>query len=717
MSGGQSQALRRLLNPRTVAVVGLRDGAPFVKSFSPTLKSDVTIYYVNPKHPVVMGQATVPSLTDIQGPIDAVYCVTSAATAVTVLEEAASLDVGGVVLVSSGYAEMGDAAGAALQDRIAAAAVASGMAVVGPNGLGYSNVPRNIGLTIAADHKRRAGGLSIVSQSGALLSGVVMAAWDRPQVGLNVVISAGNEAVTDLADYLDYLAEDPATTAIGLVIEKIRRPDAFFEAAGRAIRAGKPIVALKLARNSRTQEMAASHTGALTGDAWVYDVAFGQLGIGVARDPEELIDRLAVIDQLGEEYRTSGNGLAIITSTGGYASMAMDLALDEQIAVPALEHLRGWIEDLIPGVHVPNPLDTTPMGMPHMEQILERYTAAADVDAVLNIHPLTDEDESSYSGVFLRTFVDAAEKSGKPFLVSNCAGALGGWAQEIIDASPAAAVGHGIRGTLRGLQTLGEFSRRRPVAAGSELEAAPVARPKQPTVTIPEGAMLPFAAAMELLRSEGIPVAPFHRVAAHAEVLPPDFAGPYVVKLADVGHRTEHGAVEVGVPAEELRAAVARMRKIAGRDALPALVVVQPMLEVRAEAFIGIQSTELGPMVVFGLGGVMVEVLNRIGGRMAPFPRSEAENMIAEFEDARLMHGFRGQPAWDLDALADLLVRVGDFAAGSSEWLGSLDINPLVVTENGFVAVDALCLLREPQALRPGPSPVPENLVPERTSI
>ncbi|MDK1361085.1 acetate--CoA ligase family protein [Arthrobacter sp. zg-Y1219] len=717
MSGGQSEALRRLLNPRTVAVVGLRDGAPFVKSFSPTLKSDATIYYVNPKHPVVMGQTTVPTLSDIQGPIDAVYCVTSAATAVTVVEEAAALDVGGVVLVSSGYAEMGDVAGTALQERIAAAALASGMAVVGPNGLGYSNVPRNIGLTIAADHKRRAGGLSIVSQSGALLSGVVMAAWDRPQIGLNVVISAGNEAVTDLADYLEYLAHDPATTAIGLVIEKIRRPEAFFEAARGAIRAGKPIVALKLARNSRTQEMAASHTGALTGDAWVYDVAFRQLGIGVARDPEELIDRLAVIDQLGEEYRTSGNGLAVITSTGGYASMAMDLALDEQIAVPALEHLRGWIEDLIPGVHVPNPLDTTPMGMPHLEQILDRYTAAPDVDAVLNVHPLTDEDESPYSGAFLQAFVAAAEKTGKPFLVSNCGGALGDWARKIVDASPAAAGGHGIRATLRGLQTLGDFSRRRPMMAGPRAEAAPVARPEQPTVATPEGSMLPFAAAMELLRSQGIPVAPYHLVAPDAEVSPPDFAGPYVVKLADVGHRTEHGAVEVGVPADELRAAVTRMRSIARRDALPALVVVQPMLAVRAEAFIGIQSTELGPMVVFGLGGVMVEVINRIGGRMAPFPRSEAEDLIAEFEDARLMHGFRGQPAWELNALADLLVRVGDFAAGSSEWLGSLDINPLVVTDDGFAAVDALCLLQAPPAPAPEPSPVSESSVPERTSI
>lgn len=708
--GTQTEALRRLLNPRTVAVVGLRDGAPFVSSFSPTLQSTATIHYVNPKYDTVLGQPTVPTLSDIEGPVDAVYCVTSARIAVAVVEEAAGLDVGGVVLVSSGYAEMGDEAGIELQQRLAAAAQSSGMAVIGPNGLGYSNVPAGISLTIAADHKRRPGGLSVVSQSGALLSGVVMAAWDRPQVGLNVVISAGNEAVTDLADYVDYLAADPGTSAIGLVIEKIRRPEAFFAAARRAIRAGKPIVALKLARSSRTQEMAASHTGALTGDSWVYDVAFRQLGIGIARDPEELVDRLAVTDQLGGKYQSTGSNLAILTSTGGYASIAMDLALDEGIEVPALEDLRGWVEELIPGVHVPNPLDTTPMGMAFWEEILERYAASDEVDALLHVHPMADEDERPGSGPFLQKYVDAAEKSGKPFLVSNCSGALGGWARKIVGASDAVAAGHGTRAALRGLQTMREFARRREaMTAAPDAAVPPVDAPEAPSIATPEGAMLPFAAGMELLASQGIPVAPYHLVPVDAMSPAPEFAGPYVVKLADVGHRTEHGAVELGVAAADLDAAVERMRNIARRDGLPPLVAVQPMLKVRGEAFIGVQATELGPMVVFGIGGVMVEVLKRIGGRMAPFSLTEAEELIAEFEDARLMHGFRGQPPWHLDQLALLIKRVGDFAAGSAAWLGSLDINPLVVTDQGFAAVDALCLVQEP-------SPATETApVPERT--
>lgn len=708
MNHHHRDAIRRTLDPHTIAVVGLRDGAVFVPYFAPTLDSGAEIHFVNPKYDTVMGRPAVASLKDIAGPIDAVYCVTGASVAVGVVEEAATLDVGGVVLVSSGYAEVGDD-GVDLQRRLAKAARSSGMAVVGPNGLGYVNVPRHVSLTIASDHKRRPGGISVVSQSGAVLSGVAMAAWQRPQIGLNVIVSAGNEAVTDLADYVDYLADDPGTTAIGLVIEKIRRPEAFFTAARRAMAAGKPIVALKLARSSRTQEMAASHTGALTGDAWVYDVAFRQLGIGIARDPDELVDRLALVDQLGPEFRTPVKNLAIITSTGGYASMAGDLAPGEGIDVPALDDLRPWIEGMIRGIHVPNPLDATPMGLAHWEEILEKYASLPEVDALLYIHPLADEDGGEHTRVMIRQYAEAAERAGKPFVISNCAGPLGAWAQEMADASPALAAANGPLAALRGLRTLGDFARRRPApdaadspsqeavaspATGASAPAVP--RPGTPTVAQPEGAMLPFAAGMDLLAASGVPVAPYHLVPGDAEVTLPRFDGPYVVKLADVAHRTEHGAVELGVAAGSLGDAVARMRAIAVRDGLGTLVAVQPMLAARGEALLGVQRTELGPLVVFGLGGILVEVLNKVGGRMAPFARAEAEELIAEFADAKIMHGFRGQPAWNLDALTEILVAAGRLAAGASDWLDSLDVNPLLVTEDGFVAVDALCLVKDP---------------------
>lgn len=685
--------LGRVLRPKTIAVVGLKDGAAFGPYFEPTLQSDAKVFFVNPKYDTVMGQRTYPTLSDIGEPIDVVYCVTGAAVTTAIAEEAATLDVGGLVLIAGGFAEMNEA-GAALQERLVTAADESGMQVVGPNGLGIINVPNRISLTIASDHKRRPGGISVVSQSGALLSGVAMAAWERPNVGLNVLVSAGNEAVTDLADYVDYLADDPGTSAIGLVVEKIRRPETFFAAARKAIANGKPIVALKLARSVRTQELAASHTGSMTGDAWVYDVAFKQAGIGIARDPEELVDRLAIIEQLGETHHTEVKNVAIITFTGGFASMTMDIATDEGVNVPALDDFRPWVSELLPGVTVPNPLDSTGLGSQHWPEIVAKYAESPDVDALLFVHPLAEEDEGI--GVSpVQVFAEYSTKVNKPFIVSNCATSLGTWAGPIIDGFPGAATGRGPRSTLRGLQTLGDFVRARAAISAERSTVAPVSRPSSVTITQPEGEMLPFANAMELLASNGIPVAPYHLISADADVSEPSFAGPYVVKLADVGHRTEHGAVLLNVTADKLFESVAKLREIAEGDDLAPLVAVQPMASSRGEAFLGIQNGELGPMVVFGLGGIFVEVLNRIGGRMAPLTRSDAKSLIAEFEDAKLMHGFRGQPAWDLDALADILVNAGKLAAGSADWLESLDANPVLVTEDGFLAVDALCLVRK----------------------
>ena len=692
--GNQKDKLQRVLQPTSVAVVGLRDGSPYAEFFRPTLDSDVEVFYVNPKHDTVNGEKTYPDLRSLGRSVDVVYCVTNARLAVDVVDEAAALDVGGVVLVSSGYKEVGPE-GEALQARLTAAAKSSGIAVIGPNGLGYVNVPRQIALTIASDHKRRPGGISVVSHSGAILSGVAMAAWDRPGVGLNLIISAGNEAVTDLADYVDFLVDDPATTAIGLVIEQVRRPREFLAAARRAILAGKPIVALKLARNARTQELASSHTGAMTGDAWAYDVAFAQLGIGMARDPGDLVDQLAVIEQLGEKYRTKADRLAIVTSTGGYSSLGMDLAVQAGVDVPPLDDLRSWVSDLIPGIHVPNPLDTTPGGLAHWGTILEKYATHPEVDAILQIHPLADEDESVGIRSVLQTYVDTAERFGKPVLITNCEGSLGAWAQEIVDAAPGAAAGRGPVGTLAGLKYLSEFSARRALVTESEPVVAALDRPEVPVVEQAEGPMLPFAAAMELLEANGIPVAPYEIIREGEAVAAPAFPGPYVVKLADVAHRTEHGAVEVNVAGADLAAAVERMRAIAARDGMADTVAVQPMIAGVGEGFIGVDSSELGPLVAYGIGGVLVEAINRIGGRMAPLTREDADALIEEFRDVKLMHGFRGQAPWNLDRLAEILVSVGELAAGSAQWLRSLDINPLIVTEEGFFAVDALAILKE----------------------
>jgi hypothetical protein len=173
------------------------------------------------------------------------------------------------------------------------------------------------------------------------------------------------------------------------------------------------------------------------------------------------------------------------------------------------------------------------------------------------------------------------------------------------------------------------------------------------------------------------------------------------VKLADVPHRTELGAVALDVGRDDLERAVADIRAIAQQHGLPETVAIQPMTAARGELLVGIEGrSELGPMVVLGIGGILVEVLERVGGRPAPLTHTDAVALIDEFRDLRLMHGYRGSDPWHLAQLADLLVGFGHLAAACHGWIESLDVNPLLVTEDGLVAVDALCIVRNTEGIR-----------------
>jgi acyl-CoA synthetase (NDP forming) len=683
--------LGRLLKPSSIAFVGLSDNSYFLETVSPTFDSDAEIFMVNPLHESVAGRPTAPSLTALDRPIDAVMSFMSAARTTELVEEAAGLDIGGMVLVASGFAEL-DTGGEAMQARIRTAAAAVSMPVIGPNGLGYVNVRRRVSLSVANRHKRRPGGISVISQSGAITSGIAMSAWDYPDCGTNILVSSGNEAITDLADYVDYLVDDTETTSIGLVIEKIRRPQAFFAAVARATAAGKPVVVLKLARNERSQRLAASHTGALTGDAWVYDVALRQAGVALAYDPEELVDRLAMADQLPPQRWTSASSLGVVTVTGGYASMSIDLAIAEGINVPPLDNYLDWVTSNLPGVTVPNPLDATGFGAHLWPQIIDKYTTDPDLDAILVIHPVADED--SAAAPMIDEFARAAAKVDKPCVIANCSGVPGDW---VIDHLGDALVrGRGLRPTLRGLATLGRFVAYRDRPREVVPAEPAIARPAQAPIPLPEGLMLPFGATMDLLAEHGIPVAPYYLVAAEADASSarPAFSGPYVVKLADVAHRTEHDAVRLRVDEAGLATAITDLRHIAAAEGLLPAVAVQPMIEIIGETLLGIQGqSELGPLVVFGPGGIFVEVLNRVSGRMAPFGMDEARSLIDEFADVKFMHGFRARPAWDLDGLAAIVLAAGRLAAGGADWIATLDINPLVYGPAGYHAVDALLLV------------------------
>jgi acyl-CoA synthetase (NDP forming) len=526
-----------------------------------------------------------------------------------------------------------------------------------------------------------------------MLTGVTMAG-NASGAGFNLLISCGNEAVTDMADFVEYLADEPATKAIGLIMEKIRRPREFFAAVARAIDRGKPVVAVKLARTERTQRMAASHTGSLTGDPWVYDVALRQHGVAIARDAEELADRLVLIDKIPQERWSRVEALAVVTMTGGYASQAYDIATEEGVRMAALEDLLPRVRGWIPSAAVANPLDMAGGGYANFREILETYITSPEVDAFFLPRPMTEREERVRS--IAAELGDVAKMAAKPVVLSNISGPPPDWVAEY--ESTALAFGNGVRPTLRGLDTIGKFVRYRERRRPPVEQPRVVARPSATTISTREGEMLPFDVTMRLLRDAGVPVAPYALIeeVVDARSVAPEFAEPYVAKLANVAHRTDLDAVRLNVRKADVPRAIAELRTIARAEGLPSVVALQPMLPSNGELLIGIHGTsELGPLVVFGLGGVFVEALNRVGGRLAPFDIEEARDLIEEFRDVKVMHGFRGRAAWDLDALARMLTNVSRLAAAGREWISSLDINPVLYDEAaGYAAVDALLFVR-----------------------
>src|SRR5271167_1603737 len=262
------RALSRLLSPASLAVVGANEDLGMSNNaVLPMLQAGRAVHLVNPRRQELYGLPAWPSLAALGAPVDAVLSLVNAERSVAVVEEAAALGCGGVAVAAAGFSEMGDA-GSALQRRIQDVARESGLAVIGPNCSGFKNVPLGVNLFTGGRIDPPPGGISIVSQSGFLMRSALAAAVQR-RLGVAIAVSSGNEAVCDLADYVEAFIDDASTSVVCLIIETIRRPSSFFSAVARAREAGKPVLALKLGRSQRARQIMQSHTGYIAGDSWV----------------------------------------------------------------------------------------------------------------------------------------------------------------------------------------------------------------------------------------------------------------------------------------------------------------------------------------------------------------------------------------------------------------------------------------------------------------
>ena len=687
-----SSPLSRLLNPASVAVVGAseRRGMSNV-ALSHLLDAVVELHLVNPNAPEAYGRPTVASLTAIGRPVDAVLALVGAERTIELVAEAAALGCGGVVAIAAGFGEAG-ADGVNLEARLRDAAGSDGMPVVGPNCTGFANIAAGVSLFTGTPTGVRAGNVSLVSSSGYLMRAAMVAARER-NIGIRLAVSSGNETVTTFTDYVSLLIDDPATDVICAVIEKIRDAEGFFEITAQARAAGKPIVILKVGRSDRARDIVHSHTGALTSEGWLYDLAMRDAGVIPALDIDDLMDRTAVLAQLPRSRWTSARRVAVVTSSGGVAALVSDVLDSGDVEFPPLDTLRSTIEQFVPGAHVVNPLDLTGIAMSDPNNIvgvLDTFMASDQVDAVLVCWWVGADDEQR-----AEMMLDPVRRSigGKPVVFASIeSSAVGSWSTGRDDA----VFCRGVRSAVRGLAAMSEHmtphTPREPV-----IHADAMPRPTE-IVDSEIGPIVAFDHAMHLLTEAGIAVAPWTLVGSSGAwdraALGSD-VDRVVVKLADVAHRTELGAVRVGVAPDDVVGVAAELSRIAGDRGLSERVVVQAMVDGDGEAFIGGRgATELGGVVVVGLGGVLVELTRQVVGGLIPIGAAGIETMLDDLAETGVFRGVRGRSPWDREALGRELRSVALLVERGSEWLESIDINPLIRTPDGFVAADALISVR-----------------------
>ncbi len=707
----KSEHVQALLSPRSVAVIGASTRPDTVGRavFANILLGDYqgVVYPVNPKAKSIMGVRAYASVLDIPDDVDLAVVVVPARVVPQVLEECGTKGVPAAVVISAGFKEIGPE-GARLEARIREIARQYHMALMGPNCLGLINTDPNVRMNATfARSMPPAGNIAFISQSGAV--GVAALEYVVGEnIGLSKFLSVGNKAALHENHLLEALARDPHTDVILLYLEDLEDPKGFIELA-REITEHKPILAIKSGRTREGARAAASHTGALAGSDEVYDSLFRQSGVLRVETLEELFDYARA---LALQPPPRGNRVAIVTNAGGPGIMATDASVRYGLHMAPLtretrERLRVHLP---PTASVQNPIDL--IG----DAKEDRYALALDlvlkdenVDAVLVI--CTPQIMIDLEAV-ARTVAHIARThpTKKPIVTSFMALDDLGKVVDILEEAripnyrfPEAAARalaamvkytdwvHRPRTPIRVFEDVDREAARRIIARARE-----------------EGRrFLPEPEAHALLRAYGFPTVPgqLARTPDEAVRVAHVLGYPVVLKVVSpqIIHKFDVGGVQLNLQTdEEVREAFQRIMERA-QAAVPEAdlwgVYVQKFIAEPGglEVILGMhREPHFGPLLMFGLGGVYVEVLKDVTFRIAPVRELGAYRMLREIRAKALLDGYRGQPPRDVKAIAECIMRLSQLAV-EMEDIAELDINPLLVMESGRGArvLDARILLQE----------------------
>jgi acyl-CoA synthetase (NDP forming) len=677
-----------------------------------------TIYPVSRSEAEVQGLKAYRSISDLPGPVDLAVLIIPAKFVPEELERCGKAGVKAAVILSSGFAEETGESGAALQAEMCAIAARYDMALNGPNSEGFANIvgalcptfspvvePDDRPLLPPGGETHRQ--VAVIAQSG----GMGFAFFDRGRaknLAFRYVMTTGNEAALETFDYVDYMLEEGKTDAFLLLIEDVKAPETFRRVAEKALRAGKPLIVSKIGQSDAGSRAAASHTAALAGSYAAYQAMFERYGVIEGRDLDEMIDIASGFLTFGSRL-PAGKRVGICTASGGGGGWLADACAAAGLDVPELDReTRAKIDALIPPYGTSqNPVDVTAQAIFQVGYAeFARLVASSPIlDSVIVVcstrraHMLERDRErlvqlarDAEKPIFFWSYTQTADESiaildeaGYPLFsnVHNCARTMRLMAD--------------YRATRD--RFLASGTATPPPNANRKLVSEALAI-RGPTLT--EWEAQPILAAYRI----GGKAPTLAKSAAEAEAAAAAIGKPVALKVQspDILHKTEAGAVAVNVttPAT-VSAAYQRILASAKRHVPHARiqgVLVQPMAPPGREVILGIKRDEQwGPLLMVGLGGVLVEVLNDVALAPVPLTHGDALILLKRLKGARLFEAYRGSPAADVEALADLIVKLSQFAADHADVIAEVDLNPVLVHPEGqgVSVVDALIVKRPAQ--------------------
>jgi len=728
--------LRPLFAPRSVAIVGASPRswiAETVRDNLVVMGSATRCHFVNPRYEELHGQPCYPSLDALPERPDVAVVALNPLRAATVTRDAAAAGIPAVIIPGGGVVEGGEAA-AAMQVEVAEIARQHGLALVGPNCMGVIDLTVNSATYIGdvSPHLPR-GGVAGIAQSGSVTDAFVQSG---SRIGFSRIVSCGSEGVLDVCDYLAYCLDDPETTSIILFLEGFKRPERFLALADRALELGKPIMAVKVGRSDQAQAAAVAHSGSLAGEARVTDAALDAAGIIRCADLDELLETAELAEGMRRTGRSVGRGrTGVVTVSTGEASLVADLAPRTGIDLPPLpERTRDRILELLPTMgYVGNPMDPWGAADPPTAYgaAFESMAESGAYDVLVLVHDFPYKsmpaEVATANDVTLQLLAATRHRPHvMPVYVSLTSGEPAPETKAVLDG-----LGDGaplLRGAVEAFSAIAsmgrwEAARSRRLASGPwrggwpalamdrtafGLGADALAQPPGgANVGAPAAALraLPERESLDLLRLAGLAVTPVIAVANPEAAVDAarTLGGPVALKLdaLDVAHKSDLGLVRLGLREEaDVRAAAQDLLATGRAHGLDVRgLLVQPMGSPGLELIVGLRrDASFGPAVIVGLGGVLTEVLDDVAIRLAPVDQDTALAMLDELRGRRLLDGVRGSSAVDRVAVASMIAAVSRLGDARPD-IVEVDLNPVLASASGALAVDALVVLAgEPEA-------------------